>query len=191
MDGNILDMNRMMRRRQNNFREAAKYVASAFAAVAGVEKVALFGSVGAPHNKHAARFRRLRRAGIDILHECRDVDIVAWVSDLGCLRNLQKARSRALNDLLSDRNIGVAHHQVDVFIMEPESDRYLGRLCRFSECPKGKDECRVSGCGTTPFLQRHERFVFNFKSLESERVAVLYERSTYPVGAPAKGERSS
>ena len=39
--------------------------------------------------------------------------------------------------------IGIASHQVDVFILEPCADRYLGRLCDFNACPRGK----VSGPG--------------------------------------------
>ena len=64
-----------------------------------------------------------------------------WVSNTGCLRAMQKARSKALTLLLKKHGIGVAHHQVDVFIMEPGSDRYLGRLCTYSQCPRGKPDC--------------------------------------------------
>jgi hypothetical protein len=39
---------------------------------------------------------------------------------------MQKARSRALSLLFDEHNIGVAHHQVDVFIMERGLDCYLG-----------------------------------------------------------------
>ena len=33
-----------------------------------------------------------------------------------------------------------------MFILKPGTDRYLGRLCDFNACPKGKAECRVPGC---------------------------------------------
>jgi hypothetical protein len=36
---------------------------------------------------------------------------------------------------------------------------YLGRLCYFAQCPKGKPDCRVEGCGAMPFLKQHEDFV--------------------------------
>src|SRR5207247_2013948 len=79
-----------------------------------------------------------------------------------------------LNALLNEAGIGVAHHQVDVFLFEPGSDRYLGRLCHFGTCPKGKPECRVPGCGAAPFLRQHEDFVFDPRSLEPARCAVLF-----------------
>lgn len=63
----------------------------------------------------------------------------------------------------------IAHHQVDVFIMEPNSDRYLGRLCTYSQCPKGKQECRVPGCGSTPLLRQHEDFELIASALAPER----------------------
>lgn len=73
--------------------------------------------------------------------------MAVWVSDLSCLKAIQKARSQALNNLLAEKQIGVAHHQVDIFVMEPKTNRYLGRLCIFGSCPKGEDKCRISGCG--------------------------------------------
>ena len=71
--------------------------------------------------------RRFRRAGIEIWRECKDVDLAVWVSGLGRLKALQKARSQALNELPASQNIGVAHHQVDIFVLAPSTDRYLGR----------------------------------------------------------------
>ena len=132
----IAGEDRSMWLRQRQFRMAAEAVAEAMSLLPEVEKVALFGSVARPLEKEVPRFRRFRRARIDLFHECKDVDLAVWVSGMGRLKALQKARSRALNDLLADRNIGVAHHQVDVFLLEPGTDRYLGRLCRFGQCPR-------------------------------------------------------
>ncbi len=70
-----------------------------------------------------------------------------WLTDLTILKSLQRARSQALNDLFAEHEIGVAHHQVDVFLIAPETDAYLGRLCNFGECPKGKPDCLVQDCG--------------------------------------------
>ena len=39
------------------------------------------------------------------------------------------------------------YRQHNVFVLEPGTDRYLGRLCIFGDCPKGKRECLVPGCG--------------------------------------------
>jgi hypothetical protein len=123
-----------------------------------VEKVVLFGSVACPLREEKPRYRQYRRAGELILHECKDIDLAVWLSDSDCLRALQKARSKALNKLWQEQRIGVAHHQVDIFIMEPGSDRYLERLCSYNQCPKGKPECRVTDCGSTPLVRQHEDF---------------------------------
>ena len=174
----IAEDDRRMLRRWEEFRAAAEYVADAFSRIAEVEKVVLFGSVAVPLEREIPRFRKYRLAGIPIRHECRDVDLAVWVNDLNCLNSIRKARSRALNQLLLERDIGVAHHQVEVFVMEPGSDRFLGRLCSFGVCPKkGKYQCLVPGCGSSPFLRQMEGFKFNPSALEAERTKLLYDRS--------------
>ena len=74
--------------------------------------------------------------------------------------------------------IGIASHQVDVFILEPVTDRYLGRLCDFNACSKGKAECRVPGCGEVTLLRQHEGFRWRAESLAEGRAVRLFERST-------------
>lgn len=176
----IEEQNAYLLRRREQFRRAATCVAEAFAGHAAVERVALFGSVAKPPWKEVPRFRRFRQARVAVWHECSDVDLAVWVNDLGCLKQLQKARARALNDLLHREQIGVAHHQVEVFVVAPGTDRYLGRLCNFSTCPKGKVDCLVPGCGEALFLRQHEDFVFYDDALEG--AVVLYDRHT-PSGA--------
>jgi hypothetical protein len=66
--------------------------------------------------------------------------------------------------------VGVAHHQVDVFLFEPGSDRYLGRLCTYAVCPKGKPECSTPGCGREPLLKQHDDFTFDPDALSEDRV---------------------
>lgn len=113
-----------------------------------------------------------------ILHECKDVDIAVWLGDLSAIPILRHERSRCVNELLRDTNIGVAHHQLDVFLLQPGTDRYVGRLCTFGTCPKGKPECRVSGCGATPFLRQHEEFAFTPDALAPEHVIILFDART-------------
>jgi hypothetical protein len=179
-DKEIAEQNDLMLRRQKSFRIAAGWVAEALSDIPAVRKVALFGSVAVPLEKEVPRFREFRKAGIAIWHECKDVDLAVWVDDLSGLRQLQRARSRALNDLSCDRQIYVAHHQVEIFILDPDTDRYLGRLCCFGKCPKHKHECRVPGCGAMPFLQQHDHFTFRPDALASERIEVLYDRNLVP-----------
>ncbi len=166
-----------MLRRQREFRLAAEYITRALAEFPAVRKVALFGSVAVPLKKEVPRFRKYARSGTTLWHECKDVDLAVWIDVLDGLKALQKARTTALNALLRERNIGVAHHQAELFIMEPASNRYLGRLCCFGACPKGKCDCLAPGCGAHPFLKQHEGFAFHADALSPERSIVLFERS--------------
>lgn len=70
----IEEEDRLRQRRQESFRAAADYVAVAFAGLATVEKVVLFGSVARPLEKEEPRPRRFRRAGALLWHEGKDVD---------------------------------------------------------------------------------------------------------------------
>lgn len=67
---------------------------------------------------------------------------------------------------------------IHVFLFEPVSDRYLGRLCKFGECPRGKRECLVPGCGETPFNRRIEDFEPYPDILAPAAYATLYRRET-------------
>jgi hypothetical protein len=82
----------------------------------------------------------------------------------------------ALHHLFEERRIGVAHHQVEIFILQGEVNAYRGRLCPFSQCPKGKQECLVPGCGRDPFLQQHAGFTFWPDTLAADRIMHLYDR---------------
>ncbi|MEA2562096.1 MAG: hypothetical protein QOH06_3600 [Acidobacteriota bacterium] len=173
----IREEDRSLARRQQEFRVAADYVATALAQLPMVDRVVLFGSVARPLRREVPRFKKFRRAGVELLHECKDVDLAVWVSDTHHLELLRKSVSRAVNDLFAAEEIGVAHHQVDVFLLEPGSDRYLGRLCHFGTCPKGKPECAIPGCGARSFLRQHEGFVFDPRSLTAARSVVLFDRA--------------
>jgi hypothetical protein len=175
-DRRIAEQDAMMLRRQREFALAAEYVSREFSLFPEVVRVVLFGSVARPLRREVPRFREFRRAGIECFHECKDVDLAVWVTRLDGLRELGRARGRALNDLLALEDVGVAHHQVDVFLMEPGTDHYLGRLCTFGVCPKGKPECRVPDCGKALFLQQHQDFRFWPEALGADRTRVLFER---------------
>jgi len=172
----IEEENRILLQKQRNFRLVAEVVSVAFAQSPAVEKVVLFRSVAVPLKKEVPRVREFRRYHIALWHECSDIDLAVWMNDLTTLRNLQRARSRALNELYQQRQIGVAHHQVEVFIMEPETGKYLGRLCHFTRCPRDKLEYLVPGCGAVHLLQQHAGFVFSPDALGEEKTIILWER---------------
>lgn len=142
-----------------------------------VEAVAVIGSVAKALWKEIPRFIDFRRAGIEVWHECKDLDLAVWLSSQERRGALRRARALALRDgYLSGEGPSVANHQVDVFLIEPGTDKYLGRLCDFSECPKGKRDCYVPGCGAIPFNKVVDRFSPHADWLASAPAAMLYRR---------------
>jgi hypothetical protein len=168
--------NHFLARRHREFRQAADALAGAWSAIEAVQRIALIGSVARPLWKELPRFGRYRRAGIELWHECKDLDLAVWLSGLEDLSRLNRLRGQTLNRLHQAESIGVAHHQVDVFILAVGSDSYLGRLCTYGTCPKGKPDCRVPGCGDHRFLQQIEGFVFEPATLAPDRCAILFDR---------------
>lgn len=152
--------NRYLVKRQEEFRQAADVVADAWSAFDEVEAVAVIGSVAKRLWKEIPRFREYRRDGIEVWHECSDLDLALWVQSQQRLGALRTAAARALQQACNPSGgMSVASSQLDVFIFEPDSDRYLGRLCRFATCPKDKLDCLVPGCGAIPFNKRIHDFV--------------------------------
>ncbi|QDU36013.1 hypothetical protein Mal4_02960 [Maioricimonas rarisocia] len=170
--------NAYLLRQQENLRKAGERTARELSEFPEVEKIALFGSVSRPLEKEIPRFSEYRRAGIAVYHECKDVDLAVWVRDLSRVREMGKSRTKAVNDLLAEDRIGIAHHQVDIFLIEPGTNRYLGRVCNFNQCPKArKNECLVPGCGDTPFVRQHAEFTFEADALSPDRSIILFDRS--------------
>jgi len=157
-------------RRHDEFHAAAEYVSVAFGAVPAVIRVALFGSVASSPRVESTRRRRER------IHEPKDVDLAVWLDALPDLDRLRVLCGRAVRQLWQEKEMGVAHHQVDVFLLDA-SGTYLGRLCHFNQCPKHRPQCQAKGCGSVPFLQQHDGFVFDSAtSLDADRIEILYER---------------
>jgi len=163
--------------RHRHFGEVAKCIAAAMAEISSVHRVVLFGSTALPLAREAPRWRKYRGLGLEIAHQCKDVDLAVWLDDLSCLRALQRARNVTVNEYCRATGFGVAQHQIEVFLLEHGTDRYLGRLCIFSACPKaGESECRVRGCGDPPHLRQHEDFTLKPEALAPERSVVLFDR---------------
>jgi len=174
----IAETNRHLIERQALFRRAADVATAALTGYDEVMAVALFGSVGAPLWKQVPRFRSYRRAGIALWHECGDIDIAVWLSCLDRLREMRRNVNRALPVILEKTGHGVASHQLDIFVLEPGTGRYLGRMCQFNACPAGKADCLVPGCGATSFLQQHREFVLERDALSPARAVRLFDRTT-------------
>lgn len=175
--GKIEEQDRYLLRLQHDFRRAADIVTDALMTFAEVEAIAVIGSVAKPLWKEVPRFREYRRAGIEVWHECKDLDLAVWISSQFRLDALRRARDSALHRGYADgKGPSTANHQVEIFLIEPGTDRYLGRLCDFNKCPKGKADCLVPGCGAVPFNKRVDGFVPHADLLASAAYAMLYQR---------------
>jgi hypothetical protein len=90
--------NRYLLKQQHRFRLAADVVTDALVAFPEVEAVAVIGSVAKPLWKEVPRFREYRRAGIEVWHECKDLDLAVWLSSQHRLGELRRARDLVLRD---------------------------------------------------------------------------------------------
>jgi hypothetical protein len=172
----IEETNQSLARQQLRFRAAADSVAVALAAFTEVLAIGLTGSVVKPLWKEVPRFSQYRRAGIEVWHECKDLDLAVWLDSRERLNEMRRAKDRVPFGMSQGATAGVASHQADIFLFEPDSDRYLGRLCDFNACPKGKPECKVPGCGEVAFNRIHEDFCSDANLLITARQNMLFER---------------
>jgi hypothetical protein len=185
-DDEIEEEEGMRLRRQRLFRWVAQAIAVALSRLPE-EKLAAFGAASQPLEREVPRFRRFRRRGIELPHECADLDLAVWLHDLSKLKSLKNAMARGLQLTQDTPYGGVAHHQVDMHVFDFATGRYQGRLCIFGQCPKpGKRECLVPGCGAQPFLQQ-----FRDYRLEPARFAglpkvMLFDRSAGFLVAPPR-----
>ena len=124
--------------RQAQFRLAADAVTAALAGVPEVEAVALIGSVARPLWREVPRFQPFRYWDIPIWHECKDVDLAVWLDRLDRLQTLNRARSLALHQLFKEKQIGVAHHQVEIFILQGEGERLSRPALLLLAVPEGQ-----------------------------------------------------
>jgi hypothetical protein len=153
----IYEQNGLMLRRQRLLRWAAQAIAVSWSELPEVQKIAAFGATSQPLHMAVPRFHEFRRHRIEVLHECADLDLAVWLTEVNNLSVLKKAMARGLALTHDTPYGGVAHHQVDVHVFDDASGEYRGRLCIFGQCPKpGKRECRVPRCGAQPFLQQFE-----------------------------------
>lgn len=102
--------------------------------------------------------------------------MAVWIDPLDNLAALNRARSRAVTAHHQEGTLGVAHHQVDVYLFDKSWTDYAGRLCTYGQCPKGKVDCLTPGCGSQPFLKQHRDFALGADALAGGRSVLLYER---------------
>jgi hypothetical protein len=185
-DKDIDEENGLMLRRQRLFRWAAQAIAVSISQLPEVQKLVAFGAVARPLKMEVPRFSQFRRHRIGIFHECIDLDLALWMSDLSQLKTLKHAIARGLQPLQDTPYGGVAHHQVDTHLFDAAERKYRGRLCIFGQCPKpGRRECLTPGCGAQPFLQQFRDYRFKPERFAREAKVVLFDRaSEFLVHAP-------
>lgn len=175
----IDEQNRILLAQQRQSRMAADVVTDAFMGFPEVQAVAVIGSVARRLWKEVPRFPAFRRAGVEVWHECKDLDLAVWIASQDRLGELRRARDLALRNAFEGvAGLRVTSHQAEVFLIEPGTNRYLGRLCNYNACPKGKLDCAVPGCGAVAFNRRIEGFVPHTDLLAGAGASTLYERGT-------------
>jgi hypothetical protein len=171
-------------RRWREFRLTAEYLACALSEMPQIRKIAIFGSVARQPEKEQTHFRKYRKIGADIYHYCKDIDMAVWLDTPASLRQIQRIISRTVKQLCYEGKSRIAHHQVDVFFVEPGTNKYMGRLCKFSSCPKkDKLKCKLTpNCGQIPLLEQHQDFVMNPDHYDSNNTIILFDRDNKDEG---------
>jgi hypothetical protein len=95
----IEEQNQLMLRRQQEFRRAADVVTDAWTAFAEVQAVAVVGSVAKALWKEIPRFSDFRRAGIEVWHECADLDLALWIRRNGLVLFVAPLHRRSVRPL--------------------------------------------------------------------------------------------
>ena len=120
----IEEQNQCLLRQQHDFRWAADVVTDVLMTFEEVEAVAVIGSVAKRLWKQVPRFSEFRRAGIEVWHECKDLDLAVWISSQHRLGSLRRARDAALRKAYeAGKGPSTANHQVEIFLIEPRTDR--------------------------------------------------------------------
>ena len=96
----IEEQNSLLLDRYRQFRIAADVVAAALRTHPHVLAIALIGSVARDPWKEVPRFSPYRRARVELWHECKDLDLAIWLSNLSDLNALRRRSAAALRKLM-------------------------------------------------------------------------------------------
>ncbi|OLS13935.1 MAG: hypothetical protein RBG13Loki_2438 [Promethearchaeota archaeon CR_4] len=92
--------------------------------------------------------------------QMKDVDLAVWVNGIEDLGTIRRALAVGVKKFIASGKYGVSNNEFDVFLLDATSGKYLGNLCSYAMCPKGKDDCQTTGCGKVPFLKLYRQFIF-------------------------------
>ncbi len=110
-------------RRQKLFRWAAQLLAHNLAMVPEVQRVAAFGAVAQPLRLENAPFHHYRRSGVQVLHQCRDVDLAISIPVDCMLQPLKKAVKNTISLLQETAYGGVAPQHLDLHLMDADTGK--------------------------------------------------------------------
>jgi len=160
--------------RQRAFRFAADRVPASLARCRDVEASALIGSVARPLRREVPRFAPYRQLRLPIAHDCKDVDLAAWVSRVDGLDELRRARAVPATRLSPSAAMG-RRCMKSKFSCSSLAQTAIS-VDFFGKCPAGKRDCLTAGCGQHQFLKQHDDFSF-WPQATAEGAAVrLYDR---------------
>lgn len=171
--------------RQRVFRVVADEITAALARCPDVESIALIGSVARPLSREVPRFAPYRQLRLPIAHECKDVDLAVWVSRLDGLDKLRRERGNVVRDMVARQGHAPADHEIEIFLLEPGTNRYHGRLCFYRQCPADKPACLVAECGREPFLRQHDDFSLLPEAIRDNASVRLFDRNASGILARA------
>jgi len=161
----MFDENKYRLKIYDDIKIAANYLIVEFNKDKNVEKIKIIGSISRPLSKEIVKSGKYK--GKLLYHNCKDLDLLIWFSNLNELEKLRKSRFIALNKLLDEKKIGIAHHQIEIFIVDSLTDKYVGRFCFYKKCPNNKIECIQKDCGKVKLLKKdNEDFIFDLKNLK-------------------------
>ncbi len=123
------------------------------------------------HN-HVMLFSDSKRSRSKQMH---DVDLAVWVSGLKDLRSIRHALAMGVKNFIANGNFGVSNNEFDVFLLDATSSKYLGNLCSYARCPKGKEDCQTPACGEVRFLKLYRGFTFYPDSVNSADRIDVYD----------------
>lgn len=117
--------NRSLLERQRQFRAAADGVTAAWMKSPDVRAIAVIGSVARPLWKEVPRFREFSTRGIELWHECGDLDLAVWLDTLDHLDALRRTRDLALRKMV-ERGAIPFNKQIEGF--RPRDDLLAGAM---------------------------------------------------------------
>ncbi|WP_349367950.1 hypothetical protein [Salinarimonas sp.] len=161
--------------RQRRFRMVADFTVKAWATIPGVEAIGVTGGTAGKLWREMPYWRR--RRGPPSLHSVDRLEMVLWLSRTDELRRLHRAFSRVLNDLDAR---GVPHEMAGQYlfgiVFDAASEDYLGVICTYATCPKGKPACEVPGCGAVRFLRQFADYGAADAQADKAKAAILFRR---------------